>query len=855
MLHTRTSTVLAATFSAVLAAGMLTAAAPAGTARAAGPTTARAAAVGTASTAPAPDGAYLGLAPARVLDTRTGVGASTAPVSPGGTLTLKVLGVGGVPATGVSAVVLNLTATGATGAGYVTAYPGGATRPVVSNLNFTAGATVQNMVIAKVGADGTVRLTNTGAGTVHLIADVSGYYLSSTTAAVPGSFASLAPSRVLDTRSGIGGPVGSVPAHGSVRLKVASVAGVPATGAGAVALNVTVANPRGTGYLSATPTGTTTTSNLNFVAGTNTANMVISKLGADGTLVLSNSSSAAIDLIADVAGYYRGGTVVTGTRAVDPVRILDTRTGIGAPKAKIPANSAIRVAVAGVGSIPTGGLDSAALNLTVVGAGASGFLSMYPSGSAKPNASVLNFAKGDVRPNLVIGKLGADGAVTIFNTSSAAVDVLADVVALATPAVNDGSVMLGPPTTALSKDVVNHSRGQYRWMSYPTQGGITAGSSYQRDRVYQGMINPKAGVYDFRQIDQWFSDAKSQGQDFGFRVMNYCPGCWMENSPYYPKAVPADLPVQPTKDALGGPIPDWNSPVFLARWDALMVELGKKYAPDPYLSWVEVGGYGSYGEMWLSAGGTPITFDNWKKLVASVARNFPRQHLFVQTMTDPAWTKWALDTYPNMGMRTDSLGADNMHSTIATTPALQGYWRTRPIISEFNGAGSTTMVRALAQARQYHVSMISSRNMPVPYASMTAAEQDAFLTASRTAGYRYAISSAKVSKLVAGQSGSVTLTIRNDGTAPTYDPHTVTGRLVNSSGAVVATFPIADVLRSILPGTSGSTTATLSVPAGVPAGQYTLTVRMTDRIGVVAFANETRQADGSYRVGTVAVGG
>jgi hypothetical protein len=55
-------------------------------------------------------------------------------------------------------------------------YPDGVARPDASSLNVAQGATIANLVIAKVGANGRVRLYNQ-AGGVHLIADVTGYFL------------------------------------------------------------------------------------------------------------------------------------------------------------------------------------------------------------------------------------------------------------------------------------------------------------------------------------------------------------------------------------------------------------------------------------------------------------------------------------------------------------------------------------------------------------------------------------------------------------------------------------------------------------------------------------------------------
>ncbi|MFC7491390.1 hypothetical protein, partial [Knoellia alttitudinis] len=128
---------------------------------------------------PAAPGAFASLAPARVLDTRTNLGA-TGPVPAGGTAHVTVLGKGGVPTTGVSAVVINVTVTSPKSNGYVTVHPDGTTAPTASNLNFTAGQTIPNLVVVKVGANGKIALRNGSASTIHLLGDIAGYHLAGT---------------------------------------------------------------------------------------------------------------------------------------------------------------------------------------------------------------------------------------------------------------------------------------------------------------------------------------------------------------------------------------------------------------------------------------------------------------------------------------------------------------------------------------------------------------------------------------------------------------------------------------------------------------------------------------------------
>jgi hypothetical protein len=135
----------------------------------------------TVATAPPPGRDFVPLVPARLLDTRPG-GATidgkfsgSGAVGPGQTLTLTVTGRGGVPASGVGAVALNVTVTEPTTAGFITVWPTGTTRPTASNLNFVAGQTIPNMVIATIGTNGQVSLFNS-AGATHLVVDVLGTF-------------------------------------------------------------------------------------------------------------------------------------------------------------------------------------------------------------------------------------------------------------------------------------------------------------------------------------------------------------------------------------------------------------------------------------------------------------------------------------------------------------------------------------------------------------------------------------------------------------------------------------------------------------------------------------------------------
>jgi hypothetical protein len=126
-----------------------------------------------------PDGplgsTYNPVAPTRVLDTRSGNGGSTDRLGSDAVLAVKIAGRGGVPASGVSAVVLTVTAVEANGTGFLTAWPTGLSRPLAANLNFSTGMTVPNVVVVPMGALGRISLSNHG-GSTDVAADVVGWF-------------------------------------------------------------------------------------------------------------------------------------------------------------------------------------------------------------------------------------------------------------------------------------------------------------------------------------------------------------------------------------------------------------------------------------------------------------------------------------------------------------------------------------------------------------------------------------------------------------------------------------------------------------------------------------------------------
>ena len=243
--------------------------------------------------------------PARLADTRPGgatvdgLFSGTGMRPAGSVLALNVAGRAGVPG-GAASAVLNVTVTGAAGAGFVTVYPCGQPTPNASNLNFVPGQTVPNAVVSKLGSGGQVCLFTSQA--THLIVDVGGYFPTATV------YVPLAtPARLLDSRPGaptadgqLAG-IGLRPAGSVTELPVLNRAGVP-TAAGTVVLNVTATGATGAGFVTVFPCGqpVPNASNLNFEAGATVPNAVVATVGAGGKVCLF--TSAATHLLADAFG-------------------------------------------------------------------------------------------------------------------------------------------------------------------------------------------------------------------------------------------------------------------------------------------------------------------------------------------------------------------------------------------------------------------------------------------------------------------------------------------------------------------------------------------------------------------------
>jgi uncharacterized protein YkwD len=385
---------------------------------------------------------YFPLLPARLLDTRPGkatvdgLAAGGGAVGPGAVRDLVVTGRGGVPSTGVGAVVLNVTAVAPTSTSVVTVWPAGAARPNASSLNPVRGVTTPNLVVAQVGAGGSVSIHN-GAGSVHVVADVVGWFPAG------GSYTPLLPARLLDTRpgratvDGVASGGGALGPGATANLTVTGRGGVPASGVGAVILNVTAVAPSTNTVDTVWPAGWArpNASSLNPAHGVTRPNLVIVQVGAGGQVSLHNAAGS-VHLVADVVGWFPAGADYT---PLLPSRLLDTRPGrstvdgLAAGDGAVGSGQTRDLVVTGRGGVPATGVSAVVLNVTAVAPTATSFVTVWPAGSARPNASNLNPVKNVTAPNLVIVRVGAGGQVTLYS-SAGSTHFVADVVGwFATP--------------------------------------------------------------------------------------------------------------------------------------------------------------------------------------------------------------------------------------------------------------------------------------------------------------------------------------------------------------------------------------------------------------------------------------
>ena len=350
--------------------------------------------------------AYVSVQPCRLADTRLNSGfVRVDPL----TLQITTRGICGIPANATS-LALTLTVVSPQASGFLTAWPSDRARPVVSNVNFDVNQIRANGSITRVDAAGTFRVFTSVASEV--VVDVVGAFVPATSTAA-GRLVPRPSTRLYDSRPGPKRDAGSV-------MTLGLPAGVPAD-AVALALNVTVTESSGPGFVTEFPAGrqmpTSSILNVDQVNQTRAAAGIFPVSASGVALFVSGGGHIVVDML----GYFTGPSAAAGTdglfTAADPTRLLDTR---GAS----PLGSGVPLYPGGGLELATSQGGSIAYNVTSVN-GNPGYVTAFPAGTSRPSTSTVNsVGGGDIVANFAISQVSNRG-LGFFSQSQT--DLLADV--------------------------------------------------------------------------------------------------------------------------------------------------------------------------------------------------------------------------------------------------------------------------------------------------------------------------------------------------------------------------------------------------------------------------------------------
>jgi hypothetical protein len=221
-----------------------------------------------------------------------------------------------------------------------------------------------------------------------------------------GSYVAVAPVRVLDTRTGLGGRAGKLGPGGRMTFDPSLGGAVPRSGVSAVMLNVTGTEPTHPTHVRVWPGGTPVpgTSSLNLAPRQDRASQVVVPVGTDGTVALYNNNGST-HLVADVQGYYSDSDGPAGGEyhLTAPTRVLDTRDS----RRPLRPGEVLRVPV-GAPGVDAGTLRAVDVNVTVTEPTTAGHLTAWAGAGAAPDASTVNFAPGQTVANHAVVPVSLD---------------------------------------------------------------------------------------------------------------------------------------------------------------------------------------------------------------------------------------------------------------------------------------------------------------------------------------------------------------------------------------------------------------------------------------------------------------
>ncbi len=467
---------------------------------------------------------------------------------------------------------------------------------------------------------------------------------------------------------------------------------------------------------------------------------------------------------------------------------------------------------------------------------------------------------------------------------------LAGLMLMAAPSwAQDGWTTLATPADNGAVIDTNPMQGFYDWID----AGIVPVSRPATDhytRFTWAELEPREGVYDFSPLEKALAALGPKGRlAFGVMPMDTCCSQTGVDVPAYLKDKMARgwwIKADPGNwtHVAETYVPDWNDPYYIERWRQLWQAIGAKYNGDPRIAWVDLRGYGNWGEGHIAGasayqdthfpygdtaanthGAAPGTLETRLAIADAIADALPDTQLL--SMTDDKDMLLHALRRPQrvpIGMRRDSWGSlwfeNYAQGDLAPEDRalILDRWKTAPFVVESYGwtkvfeAGDDGIVRQIAT---HHVSAIGNGNFSVhAWSDLSRDHQTALIQSGAVAGYRYLPAAVRVKS-----SGDCPLDVaidwRNNGVAPAYDPWRV--RLWIKAGGAMKPLTVQseDNLPRLLPGEPQTVVACYSRPGDVAAGRYDLYVQLADPRSprTMALPLDGGDGDDRYPLGTASI--
>ncbi len=253
------------------------------------------------------------------------------------------------------------------------------------------------------------------------------------------------PAPLLGLGSGTGREGRRLRANLTVQVGVAGRAGVPASGAVAVLVELTAVDPPVSGVLTAFPSEGRRPAGgqLVFARGRVTSTLALVRLGAGGAIDL-RASTGPVDVAADLIGYLAPGAGDRFTGLAAPATLGSGWIGAGTPGVSPRSPRLLTLAVGGRDGVPTHGVVAALVRLTAADARGIGSAGGMPVPGGPAGGPALSFAPGRTATDLAVLPSGAHGTVGI-SISGGPVDLRTDLIGWLAPGGGDGMVDLAAP--------------------------------------------------------------------------------------------------------------------------------------------------------------------------------------------------------------------------------------------------------------------------------------------------------------------------------------------------------------------------------------------------------------------------